>query len=153
MSKIKKLICGLLMECMMITVITIAPQTAQATTTASGTDGEIHWEIKGDTLTLSAVEGTEGRMKDYSNGSSSPDSPWDSLMKNVKTVIVKDGVTKLGTSTARGSFDSVIIAGTVKEIQSFSFGASIKNVYLTLRYKWLKSAKDNGLFVQDAIIL
>ena len=130
MSKIKKLICGLLMECMMITVITIAPQTAQATTTASGTDGEIHWEIKGDTLTLSAVEGTEGRMKDYSNGSSSPDSPWDSLMKNVKTVIVKDGVTKLGTSTARGSFDSVIIAGTVKEIQGFSFGASIKNVYL-----------------------
>ena len=64
MKQMKKLLCGLLMVCMVLTGIGIMPQTVQAKT-ASGNDGEIHWEIKGDTLTLSAVKGTNGRMKDY----------------------------------------------------------------------------------------
>ena len=52
MKQMKKLLCGLLMVCMVLTGIGIMPQTVQAKT-ASGNDGEIHWEIKGDTLTLS----------------------------------------------------------------------------------------------------
>ena len=61
MKQMKKLLCGLLMVCMVLTGIGIMPQTVQAKT-ASGNDGEIHWEIKGDTLTLSAVKGTNGKM-------------------------------------------------------------------------------------------
>ena len=69
MKQVKKLLCGLLMVCMVLTGIGIMPQTVQAKT-VSGNDGEIHWEIKGDTLTLSAVKGTKGRMKDYASDTS-----------------------------------------------------------------------------------
>ena len=55
MKQVKKFIYGVLMVCMIVTGITIVPQSVQAAT-ASGNDGEIHWEIKGDTLTLSAVK-------------------------------------------------------------------------------------------------
>ena len=96
MKQLKKLLCGLLMVCMVLTGIGIMPQTVQAKT-ASGNDGEIHWEIKGDTLTLNAVKGTKGRMKDYSWGKW---SPWcqSKQMENVKNIFIKDGITKLGTS-------------------------------------------------------
>ena len=63
MKQVKKFLCGVLMVCMILAGINVAPQSVQAAT-ASGNDGEIHWEIKGDTLTLSAVKGTKGRMND-----------------------------------------------------------------------------------------
>ena len=129
MKQMKKLLCGLLMVCMVLTGIGIMPQTVQAKT-ASGNDGEIHWEIKGDTLTLSAVKGTKGRMKDYSWGKW---SPWcqSKQMENVKNIFIKDGITKLGTyaffhlseinnndysKTEKVNYLS--IAGSVKEIPS-----------------------------------
>ena len=64
LKKLKKLLCGVLMVCMVIAGIGFMPQTVQAAT-VSGNDGEIHWEIKGDTLTLSAVKGTKGRMSKF----------------------------------------------------------------------------------------
>lgn len=54
MKRLKKLLCAVLMVCMVIAEIGFMPEKAQAKT-VSGNDGEIHCEIKDDTLTLSAI--------------------------------------------------------------------------------------------------
>lgn len=111
MKQVKKLLCGVLMVCMILTGITVAPQNVQAAK-ASGNDGEIHWEIKGDTLTISAVKGTKGRMRNFfktvtkndeTTGKSYQTSemdripPWlnSSSSSKVKNVVIKEGVTEL----------------------------------------------------------
>jgi len=140
MKQMKKLLCGLLMVCMVLTGIGIMPQTVQAKT-ASGNDGEIHWEIKGDTLTLSAVKGTKGRMNNYGHywdertqqSIEYPDAPWEksSSMKNVKNIILKNGITSLGNMafTYNTSVQKMTIAGTVKKIPStFCWDAKIDSV-------------------------
>lgn len=140
MKQMKKLLCGLLMVCMVLTGIGIMPQTVQAKT-ASGNDGEIHWEIKGDTLTLSAVKGTKGRMNNYGlywdertqQSIEYPDAPWEksSSMKNVKNIILKNGITSLGNMafTNNTSVQKMTIAGTVKKIPcSFCWNAKIDSV-------------------------
>lgn len=94
MRQVKKFIYVLLMVCLILTGVTILPQTAQAKATG-GNDGEIHWEIKGDTLTLSAAKGTKGRMKDYTI-ESKPQWAKSSQITNIKNVEILDGITKLG---------------------------------------------------------
>lgn len=137
MKQMKKLLCGLLMVCMVLTGIGIMPQTVQAKT-ANGNDGEIHWEIKGDTLTLSAVKGTNGRMKDYSWDN---ESPWSQkLTSKVKNIVIADSVSKVGTGTVinKNGFnpstyrlDTLKIAGSVKTIPSeFIQNMSIKKIIL-----------------------
>ena len=106
----------------------------------SGVDGEIEWNITGDTLTLSAVAGTQGRMKDYDSS-----APWilSSAIGYVKNIVIADGVTRLGkyaftdfvenggsaVVTSPIDADKLTIAGTVKVIPTdFSFCAQIKEV-------------------------
>lgn len=137
MKQMKRLLCGLWMICMVIIGIAIMPQTVQAKT-ASGNDGEIHWEIKGDTLTLSAVKGTEGRMNNYGyywdeetqQTIEYPDAPWEksSSMKNVKNIVLKNGITALGNMafTFPTSAQKMTIAGSIKKIPSmFCWNAKI----------------------------
>ena len=130
MKQLKKLLCGLLMVCMVLTGIGIMPQTVQAKT-ASGNDGEIHWEIKGDTLTLSAVKGTNGRMKDDAT-----DAPWFEYGGQIKNIVIQDGVTSLGAWAfyTYGHVKQVIIPKSVKKISAYTFiqmfgGTCLKNVY------------------------
>lgn len=130
MKQMKKLLCGLLMVCMIFTGIGIMPQTVQAKT-ASGNDGEIHWEIKGDTLTLSAVKGTNGRMKEDDS-----DAPWFEYGKQIKNIVIQDGVTSLGAWAFVTCYqvEQVIIPKSVKKISAYTFilmfgGTSLKNVY------------------------
>lgn len=82
-----------------------------------GIDGEIVWEISGDTLTLSAVEGTLGRMNDYSPVEKAPWEESNSL-KNVKKLYIDNTVTELGTMAFKHgtSFEKVEIAGSIKII-------------------------------------
>lgn len=137
MKQMKRLLCGLWMICMVIIGIAIMPQTVQAKT-ASGNDGEIHWEIKGDTLTLSAVKGTEGRMNNYGyywdeetqQTIEYPDAPWEksSSMKNVKNIVLKNGITALGNMafTFPTSAQKMTITGSIKKIPSmFCWNAKI----------------------------
>ncbi len=140
MKQLKKLLCGVLMVCMIIAGIGFMPQMVQAQT-ISGDDGEIHWEIKGDTLTLSAVKGTKGKMNNYGyywneetqQSIEYPDAPWEksSSMKNVKNIVLKNGVTSLGSMAF--TFDTAVqkmtIAGTVKKIpSSFCWNAKIDSL-------------------------
>lgn len=130
MKQMKKILCGLLIVCMVLTGIGIMPQTVQAKT-ASGNDGEIHWEIKGDTLTLSAVKGTNGRMKDDASN-----APWFEYGEQIKNIVIQDRVTSLGALAfiTCSHAEQVIIPKSVKEISAYTFilmfgGTSLKNVY------------------------
>ena len=118
------------MVCMVLTGIGIMPQTVQAKT-ASGNDGEIHWKIKGDTLTLSAVKGTNGRMKDDASN-----APWFEYGEQIKNIVIQDRVTRLGAWAfiTCSHAEQVIIPKSVKEISAYTFilmfgGTSLKNVY------------------------
>lgn len=126
MHKIKKIICGLLVFCMILMSIMTESQTIQASSKKSGNDGQIHWEFKNNTLILSAVKGTKGKMKNYNKHI----APWNKL-KSVKKIVVQDGITELSTCAFQidGDIDSVIIAGTVKKIQSDCFFGCTKSVY------------------------
>lgn len=101
MKRVKQLLCSLLVVCMVIAGITVMPQNVHAAT-ASGDDGEIHWKIKGDTLTLSAVTGTKGRMKDY-DWNILPKWLLSSQIKAVKNIILDANITKIGTFAFNGT--------------------------------------------------
>lgn len=157
MKQVKKLLCGVLMVCMIVAGINIAPQAVQAAT-ASGNDGEIHWEIKGDTLTLSAVKGTKGRMSkftktvteiDEGNGQSYQvervyrDPAWliTPAATKIKNIIIKNGVTEVQPYTICSfnvgfskepqfdAIDTLTIAGSVKTLPSdFAFATKINTI-------------------------
>lgn len=142
MKQMKKLLCGLLMVCMVLTGIGIMPQTVQAKT-ASGNDGEIHWEIKGDTLTLNAVKGTKGRMKDYSWGKW---SPWcqSKQMENVKNIFIKDGITKLGTyAFVHLSVINNNDYSKTEKVNYLSIAGSVKEIPSDFCYYWINTISFN----------
>lgn len=123
-QQMKKLLIGCLILCLTVTGLAFMPQAVQAASSDSGVDGEVQWDITGDTLTISAVEGTQGRMNDYENNL----SPWSKSpsVKNVKNVIVKNGVTQLsagafgfGTKKLDLELNSMTISGTVDAIPMF----------------------------------
>lgn len=72
---------------------------AAAATPAHGVDGGIEWDISEDgTLTISAADTPEtgyakGEMKDYINSSS---APWMTSKSDLKTLVINDGVAKIG---------------------------------------------------------
>lgn len=157
MKQVKKFLCVVLMVCMIVAGITIVPQNVQAAT-ASGDDGEIHWEIKGDTLTLSAVKGTKGRMSkftktvteiDEGNGQSYQvervyrDPAWliTPTATKVKNIIIENGVTEVQPYTICSfnvgfskepqfdAIDTLTIAGSVKTLPSdFAFATKINTI-------------------------
>lgn len=128
MKQVKKLLCGMLMVCMIVAGITIVPQNVQAAT-ASGNDGEIHWEIKGDTLTLSAVKGTKGRMND----NDAHQAPW--YKYKVSSLVIKEGVTSLSEYAFLDyPIKYAIIPNSLTNIPLYAFngifgGNSLKKVY------------------------
>lgn len=157
MKQVKKLLCGVLMVCMIVAGINIAPQAVQAAT-ASGNDGEIHWEINGDTLTLSAVKGTKGRMSkftktvtqiDEGNGQSyeteeiyrDPEWLMTPAASKVKNIIIENGVTEVQPYTICSfnvgfskepqfdAVDTLTIAGSVKTLPyNFAFATKINTI-------------------------
>lgn len=134
MKQVKKLLCWILMVCMVIAGITVAPQAVQAAT-ASGNDGEIHWEVKGDTLTLSAVKGTKGRMKDYSWDKKAPWNQyiaWEEKKPAVKNVFITNSVTKLGSFAFHSPYlKKMTISGSVDTIpQDFCIPGEIYTLVL-----------------------
>lgn len=109
---------SMLVVCMIIGGLLISSNTIYAAS-ESGVDGEIKWEISGDTLTLSAVEGTEGKMSSYTY---EDESPWQyaTNRRDVKKIIIDSTVTELSAYAFNGEYDVDImeIAGSVKVIPS-----------------------------------
>lgn len=74
--------------------------------------GKSTGKSKGDTLTLSAVKGTNGRMKEDDS-----DAPWFEYGKQIKNIVIQDGVTSLGAWAFVTCYqvEQVIIPKSVKK--------------------------------------
>lgn len=96
MRATKKGMSGILVLCLMLVGLLMPTQAMAASN--SGVDGEIKWEttetqglgMPQATLTLSAVEGTQGRMKEYSSTES---VPWGNLYPT--KIVINEGVTTI----------------------------------------------------------
>jgi hypothetical protein len=89
----------------------------------SGTEGGLSWSLSGDTLTVSGA----GDMPDYYYyGANVPyftdTIPWFSYQESIRTVVIEEGVTRIGTEAFYrcANLVSVIIPGSVT---SFGKGA------------------------------
>lgn len=177
MKQVKKFLCGVLMVCMILDGINVAPQSVQAAT-ASGNDGEIHWEIKGDTLTLSAVKGTKGRMKSFikskkkiyiDNGQDYywdikyRDAPWQisSASSNIKNIVIDKSISKLesgafccyGFNPTKYEYNSMKILCEVDEIPTgFVSQMSIKQITLGDSIKMVHAFAFSNVPVKQLVV-
>lgn len=125
--------CLLCILCLMILLGLFSVTNTSAAVT-SGVDGDIAWKISGDTLVLSAVKNSEGKMNSYSYQTH---APWQEskAMSKVKRVVIKDGVTQLGSlafDSKEITLNSMTIAGTVEVVpELFCNGITINTLYLS----------------------
>ena len=103
-------ICGLLCT---------ATMTAQA---QSGTTGNLTWNIKNGTLTISGI----GKMPDYPYKyvGEVNTAPWGKMVKKITTVVIENGVTSIGEYAFHEcrSLTSVIIPNSATSIGKSAFG-------------------------------
>lgn len=85
MRTTKKGISGILVLCLMLVGLLMPTQAMAASD--SGTYGDIKWEISEKVLTLSAVSGTQGEMKEYAGGV----LPWCESGQ-VNKIVINEGV-------------------------------------------------------------
>ena len=103
--------------------------------TDSGETGDCQWAFDGETGTMTITG--NGKMEDYED---SANVPWILYASDIKTVIIDDGVTKIGDFSFADNcknITDVTIANTVTDIGLWAFDGcdSIENVY----YKGLEN--------------
>lgn len=97
-------------------VLTLLPAAAFADGELSGTCGDnVTWKLEGDTLTISGT----GPMFDYN----SYNSPWDSTRMDIKSIVVGEGITTIGSSAFEGCYSvtSVSLPKTLTRIGYYAF--------------------------------
>jgi hypothetical protein len=102
----KKTMCVLLI--ILIFICTFIPIT-NAEELVSGSTVEYNWSLSDDgTLTISG----NGEMNNYGK------APWNSFLNEIKTVIIKNGITKIGSNSFQDckNLSKVSISNTVNEI-------------------------------------
>ena len=93
----------------------------------------ITWELKDGVLTISG----EGEMEDYyrtDDGEIIPDAPWFDKRESITSVIIEDGITKIGNGAFNecSSLTSVTIPDSVTVIDRWAFNACKKLPSVTL---------------------
>lgn len=86
---------------------------------ASGTDGNLTWDLDESTGVLT-ISGT-GEMTNYTDSSQ---VPWYSYKESsIKSVVIEEGVTRIGTNCFRGCtlLQSVTMPNSVRTISYYSF--------------------------------
>lgn len=85
-----------------------------------GTAGSLTYEVCDTVLTISG----EGEMPDYTAG----DAPWYALADKIRTIVVSDGVTKIGNNAFYGlsSAKNAVIPETVTSIGSGAYAGCTK---------------------------
>jgi hypothetical protein len=89
-------------------------------TNAAGSDGEHAWKVEGTVFTFYV----NGAMDDYfQNAYGIIDTPWAVYRATVRTVKIKEGVTRIGNN-AFNSFDNLrtlVLPSTLEEIGEYAF--------------------------------
>lgn len=102
----------------------------------SGTTGDCVWRIEGSTLIISG----SGEMEDYSPRWWGEDRPWYGYRNSITSVIINNGVTKIGECafTGCGSLKSVTISKSVKRIEGLAFAGceQLEAVYIEDLAAW-----------------
>lgn len=93
-------------------------------TVEEGNDGDVHWVISGDTMTITPKEGKDkADMDDYDDAGENPNWRKAAGWPNVKNVVIKDGVTCVG----KRAFALVDDKGGAK-IETVTFDGSVKKI-------------------------
>ena len=129
MKKINKLLSVILALLMIVSLIPMSTITASAATYSGDCGSNLTWTYDSETCILT-ISGT-GAMYNYYN---SNDIPWRNYRNNIKTIVINEGVTTIGTlAFSRCKYvTSVIIPNSVTIIGSAAFieCASLPNVTL-----------------------
>lgn len=148
-------------------------------TVEEGNDGDVHWVISGDTMTITPKEGKDkADMDDYDDAGEEPNWRKAAGWPNVKNLEIKDGVTCVGKRAFAwvddeegAKLETVTFDGSVKKIkecafinqyiQTINFSEGLEEIgptafgycspaFLTLPAS-LKEIGDNGFFLSGAL--
>ena len=148
-------------------------------TVEEGNDGDVHWVISGDTMTITPKEGKDkADMDDYDDAGEEPNWRKAAGWPNVKNLEIKDGVTCVGKRAFAwvddkegAKLETVTFDGSVKKIkecafinqyiQTINFSEGLEEIgptafgycspaSLTLPAS-LKEIGDNGFFLSGAL--
>ena len=74
---------------------------------------ELVWMVQGDTLTIAAMDGGNGMMVDYTDGTS---APWNAYASQIKKIVLSAGVANIGTNafTELNSLTNVAVPNSVQ---------------------------------------
>ncbi len=101
MNKLKRMIS--LFVSVNILLLSLLSINVSAVEVINGSCGDnVEWSLSGDTLTITG----NGKMKDYKGG-----YQWENNCKSIKTIVIKDGVTSIGS-------------------YAFSICDNVKNIYI-----------------------
>lgn len=85
-EQMKKLLCLIYCALLSVSIFTVNAQ--------SGKTGKLHWNISNETLTISGL----GEMPNYKykQRKNRYNSPWYSYLKNIKNIVIGEGVSSIG---------------------------------------------------------
>ena len=117
----------------------------QSVGASSGTTGDCTWTLDNNgTLTISGNGAMGDYDYDYYGGNFITTAPWGA---NIKTVVIKDGVTSIGSSAFYGctGLTSVTIPNSVTSIGNYAFEGctGLRSVHITDIAAWCNIAFSN----------
>lgn len=116
--------------------------------TEEGYTSELVWMVQGDTLTIAAMDGGNGMMVDYTDGTS---APWNAYASQIRKIVLSAGVANIGKNAFAGlnSLTNVTVPDSVQidEDAESPFGTTLKSISFSFNEgssfaNWLKK---NGI--------
>ena len=105
---------------------------------------ELVWMVQDDTLTIAAMDGGNGMMADYTDGTS---APWNAYASQIRKIVLGAGVANIGTNAFAGlnSLTNVTVPNSVQidENAKSPFGTTLKSISFSFNEgssfaNWLK---------------
>ena len=105
---------------------------------------ELVWMVQGDTLTIAAMDGGNGVMEDYTDGTS---APWNAYASQIRKIVLSAGVANIGTNAFAGlnSLTNVTVPDSVQidKNDESPFGTTLSSISFSFNEgssfaNWLK---------------
>lgn len=97
--------------------------------TEKGYTSELVWMVQGDTLTIAAMDGGNGAMANYTDGTS---APWNDYASQIRKIVLSAGVANIGTNAFAelNSLTNVTVPDSVQidEDAESPFGTTLKSI-------------------------